>query len=126
VTALSLTPVTTDGFSIQVSESDGAITVKCSGNGGMDATPLLNAFLRQLHAEAGRLAVREVVADFRDMYFMNSSCFKCLVSWLSTVVKTGGERYGVRFLSNSQLHWQKRSLEALRCLAPDVVQVESS
>ena len=35
-------------------------------------------------------------------------------------------RYKVRFLSNPKLHWQRRSLEALRHLAPNVVHVDVS
>jgi hypothetical protein len=34
------------------------------------------------------------------------------------------ERYEVRFLSNPELQWQRRSLEALARFAPDVVSID--
>jgi len=121
---LSLSSVKADGFSILVSLDRGELRAKFVGNGGMDATPILGDYLKRLHAEACRLAVAEVVVDFSDLYFMNSSCFKCFASWLSTNMKLGAASYGVRFVTNAQLHWQKRSLEALQCFAPQLVQIE--
>jgi hypothetical protein len=122
---LGLSPVQSETFSIAATLREHEISVKCSGNGGMDTTEVLDRFLKDLHAEALRLSVRRVAVDFRELYFMNSSCFKCFAVWLSGVVKNDSGRYGVRFLSNAQLHWQKRSLEALRCLAPQLVEVQS-
>jgi hypothetical protein len=122
---LGLSPITSDTFSVAARLAESEITVKCAGNGGMDATPLLSRYLKDLHAEASRLSARRVVVDFRELYFMNSSCFKCFAVWLSDVIKSDSGRYAVRFVSNAQLHWQKRSLEALRCLAPQLVEVQS-
>jgi hypothetical protein len=34
------------------------------------------------------------------------------------------ERRFARFLTNPRIHWQRRSIEALRYLAPKVVEVE--
>jgi hypothetical protein len=48
---------------------------------------------------------------------------KCFASWLGVARKTS--TYVVRFQSNAQLHWQRRSLEALRFFAPEVVRVQS-
>jgi hypothetical protein len=113
-----------DSFSIQGALDSHEIAVKCVGNGGIDATPVVDRYLRDLHAEAHRLGVAEVVVDFSELYFMNSSCFKCFASWLSAMLKgEGGKAYRVRFVSNPNLRWQLRSLEALRCLAPQLVDI---
>jgi hypothetical protein len=55
--------------------------------------------------------------------FMNSSCFKAFVTWIDSV-KTDSRQYRIVLLANSELHWQRRSLEALRRLAIGVVSVE--
>jgi hypothetical protein len=55
---------------------------------------------------------------------MNSSCFKAFVSLIDTVSRTDPRAYSVCFLTNPRIHWQRRSLEALRYLAPKVVEVE--
>lgn len=39
-------------------------------------------------------------------------------------VRNDPRAYAVRFLTNPKIHWQRRSLEALRYLAPKVVEVE--
>jgi hypothetical protein len=71
------------------------------------------------------MAVNEVAFDFRDLYFMNSSCFKAFVTWIDVVSRATAKGYKIRFLTNPRLHWQRRSLEALRCLSPNVVQLEA-
>jgi hypothetical protein len=126
-----------DSFSIQGALDSREIAVKCVGNGGIDATPVVDRYLRDLHTEAHRLGVAEVVVDFSELYFMNSSCFKCFASWLSAMTRgagvvggaggasgVGGKSYRVRFVSNPNLRWQLRSLEALRCLAPQLVEIQ--
>ena len=34
-----------------------------------------------------------------------------------------GERYPIAFHSKAQMHWQRRSLDALRCFALDLVTI---
>jgi hypothetical protein len=120
-------PFRSDSFSIQGSYSSREIVVKCMGNGGIDATPVVDRYLKDLHAEASGLDVTEVVVDFSELYFMNSSCFKCFATWLSAITKErGATAYHVRFVSNPNLRWQMRSLEALRCLAPELVRIEGA
>jgi hypothetical protein len=57
---------------------------------------------------------------------MNSSCFKAFVSWLGVLQDVDRVRqYRIRFLSDDQKHWQRRSLSALCCFAVDLVRIES-
>ena len=57
---------------------------------------------------------------------MNSSCFKCLVTWVNDVVELpDAERYQLRFRSNAEILWQRRSLHVLKTLATDVISVEA-
>jgi hypothetical protein len=85
---------------------------------------LLADYLKRAHAEAERLVVAEVKCDFRQLLFMNSSCFKAFVVWIDTV-KSSPRAYRIRFLTDPEMHWQRRSLEALRRLATNVVLVET-
>lgn len=125
MSGLTIAPILKDGFSIIATEKGAAILVAFSGTGDMEATPVLGTYLKELHGEACRLQVREVVFDLNDLDFLNSSCFKAFVWWISIVGDMDdAERYRVRFLSNPQLHWQRRSLEALENFAPEVVVVE--
>ena len=65
----------------------------------------------------------EVVADFRELVFMNSSCLKEFVRWIAQVEERD-EHYRIRFLSDPDAQWQSRSLQALRAFAPNLVTIE--
>jgi hypothetical protein len=121
---LDLAAVKTPEFACVSTYDDGALHVEFSGKGDMNAIAALGDYLKQVHSEATRLHVAEVVCDFQRLSFMNSSCFKAFVVWIDTV-KNLPSPYRIRFLTDHALHWQRRSLEALRRLASDVVSVES-
>ena len=103
---------------------DGKLSIACDGTGDAAAIELLASYLPRVHAEVTRLQLPEVVCDFRELSFMNSSCFKAFVVWIDTV-KSAERSYRIRFVTSPSLHWQKRSLEALRRLASSVVTVEA-
>jgi hypothetical protein len=117
-----LEAVETKGFACAPELADGKLTVKFNGTGDVAVVELLGAYLKRLHVEAQRLGVSEVACDFRQLSFMNSSCFKAFVVWIDTVKTAGG--YRIRFLTDPEMHWQRRSLEALRRLATTVVTIE--
>ena len=86
----------------------------------------LGKMLGKVHGEAIRLEVREVTVDMRELEFMNSSCFKAFVSWLGELQNLDpGRQYRIRFLSDEQKHWQRRSLGALSCFAVDLIQIDT-
>ena len=122
---LSLGAVVTPVFSLEPSLEGQRLTVRFAGTGDMSAIAELNDYLKQVHQEAQRLLVAEVACDLRQLSFMNSSCFKAFVTWIDSV-KTDTRQYRILLLANSELHWQRRSLEALRRLAIGVVTVEQS
>ena len=102
----------------QASVEDRRIVAVLRGNADHVAVPALESLLARIHVEAQRLAIEEVIIDLRELEFMNSSCFKSFVTWVSDVQELEPPRqYKIVFLSNLQLHWQKRSLHALRCFA---------
>jgi hypothetical protein len=120
----TLLPINREGYSLVTVVAKGEIQVSFTGNGDMDTAPTLNEFLKKLHTEASQLSVRRVVFDFRELYFLNSSCLKCFAHWVGVVNKCPPEAaYGIRFLSTSKRRWQLRSLEALRNFAPAIITV---
>ena len=70
------------------------------------------------------ISVSEVGFDLRSLYFMNSSCLKAFVTLVDKVVRGTAPSYVIRFSANPQLHWQKRSFEALKRFALCVVRVD--
>jgi len=112
------------GFTCTPRLSAGKLAIRFSGTGDVAAIELLADYLKRVHAEVERLGLAEVSCDFRQLLFMNSSCFKAFVIWIDTV-KNAARPYRIRFLTDPEMHWQKRSFEALRRLATSVVSIEA-
>jgi hypothetical protein len=121
---LELGAIDTPGLTCSQHLDDAKLTIAFNGTGDVAAIELLGDYLKRVHGEAERLLVTEVTCDFRQLSFMNSSCFKAFVLWIDTV-KNAARSYRIRFLTDPGMHWQRRSLEALRRLATNVVSVES-
>lgn len=106
--------------------ADGVLHVKFAGEADVEAKPEIDHVVRKVHDEALRLTVGKVEVDLRQLEFMNSSCFKVFVSWLSDVQELDpAKQYRIHLLSNPNLHWQRRSLAALSCFAVDLVSIET-
>ena len=124
MSTLGLGAAFSEGFEISPKLVDRTLNLAFSGSGDMNAIALLSDYLKQVHVEALRLAVAEVSCDLQQLAFMNSSCFKSFVVWIDTV-KNSPVRYQIAFKTNPNLHWQRRSLEALRRLAANIVTIET-
>ena len=102
-----------------------AIVVRLWGDADLRVNDALGPFLKSVDEEARKSGLGEVVADFRELVFMNSSCLKEFVEWISRVEdRRATTAYRIRFLSDPTMHWQARSLHALRSFAPDLVEIE--
>jgi hypothetical protein len=122
---LGLGALDRDGFQAIPTLEDSRLVLRFVGNGDMNAISPLSVFLKQAHGEALRLSLNEVTCDLKQLVFMNSSCFKSFVVWIDSV-KNAQPGYRIRFLTDPNLHWQRRSLEALRRLAANVVTIDSA
>ncbi|HXX70633.1 MAG TPA: hypothetical protein VEK07_25845 [Polyangiaceae bacterium] len=111
-------------FSLETLSIGGRLMVRFTGSGHADAAPLLERCLKGVDEEAARLACSEIVVDFQQLYFMNSSCLKAFVSWIYRL-HAAAKPARVRFMSNARLRWQESSLGALGRLAPEIVTIEA-
>jgi hypothetical protein len=122
---LGLVPLVQGGFSLEPQLRAGVLVITISGNGDMAAVDPLAFYLKQVSAVVTDLSIAEVEFDFRQLFFLNSSCLKAFVTWIRDTTEFAGQGFQVRFISNPNLYWQRRSLEALQRLAPNVVRIES-
>jgi hypothetical protein len=122
----SVDPIAKEGFAISSRHQNNAVFVKLTGNGDMETPALLGSYLKKIHGEVLRVRAHSVIVECDELYFMSSACIKCLATWIDGIVKLDPmERYKVKFQSNANLPWQRRSFEALRRFAPALVQVDS-
>jgi hypothetical protein len=103
---------------------DAALVAKLSGTADLRVTDSVEAILSRVHQKAMELGILEVRMDLRELEFMNSSCFKSFVSWISEVSDLPSGQYRIRFLSNPSILWQRRSLHALSCFAAELITIE--
>jgi hypothetical protein len=122
---LRVTDVSTPAFSAAATREGAVIVLELLGNADSRVVGAMGALLPQVHAEALRLGVAEVVVDFRGLEFMISACFKAFVAWLGQLREHEGPApYKARFRLAPTIHWQHRSIDALSQFAVGLVQVE--
>src|SRR5688572_13673483 len=67
----------------------------------------LAVFLNAADDAAVAASAKEIVIDFRECAFMNSSGLKAVVTWLVRAKNHPPERrYAIRFRHSPELHWQ--------------------
>ena len=85
----------------------------------------LKGFLDALGIAAKSARPKEVVFEFEELYFMNSSCLSLILRFLNGVLELpAAQQYKARFRSNSNLRWQKKSLQAIQAYAKELVILE--
>ena len=99
------------------------LVVRISGEAAMHSVEALSDYLKTLHREALQRRVAAVVVDIQELRFLNSACFKVLISWIASVAR-GEPQYRITFVGNHEIAWQKRSLVALRCVDERIVSLE--
>ncbi|MET0793327.1 MAG: hypothetical protein ABW061_17530 [Polyangiaceae bacterium] len=121
---LDLADVTRENFSITTIRGERSPTFAFAGNADMDAIAALGIFLRNLERAALEQRVALVTCDVRQLYFMNSSCFKCFVLWVNAIAGLSSElQYAVEFIANPGMRWQVRSLENLQHFGPSIIRI---
>lgn len=127
MTDANVIAVHSDDFHGEATHQSGVMTLRIAGVADYAAVDSLEKLLDDVHDECVRAHVKQTSVDLRQLEFMNSSCFKCLVSWITILQELpAASQYKVMFVSNPAMHWQKRSLHSLRCFAEDLITVSET
>jgi hypothetical protein len=110
-------------FEAAVSFGD-VVELRLAGSSTTDAATSLQALVDGLHDAVCEAMVRDVVVDMMALEFMNAGCFNVFVSWLGRIIELDPDRrYRLRFVSNANIRWQRRSLHTLSCFATELVHI---
>jgi hypothetical protein len=112
-------------FNATLAVESSTLRVRLAGTADLVVQEQLATFLGAVHACATEHMVSRVLVDVNDLGFINSSCLKCLVTWIFKV--HGDERarqYRIVFLTNHASPWQERSFHALSCMCTELVSIE--
>jgi hypothetical protein len=125
MTELPYLDVDTKELRVRASRVDAdGIQLALTGSAETPAYDALMSLVRRLQAQAHERRPSEVVVDLRELEFMNSTCIKTFVTWLSELREADpGARYPVRFLFDPNKPWQRRTVGALQSFAPSVVTI---
>lgn len=127
MTLLELSIDTTgSGITILTHIRDSGLETQISGSAEIPAAAAMISLVQALHAQALALGVATVTVDFTNLEFMNSSCFKSLVTWVNDISELEeAKRYKLRFRTNAGIPWQRRTLQVLKTMATDLISVET-
>ena len=86
---------------------------------------MLNPFVDSVHDQVTKSGAKQVLVDFQELEFCNSSGFKAFIHWIQRIQELpDAQRYTLRFASNPQRKWQRTSLLALSCYGIATVTIE--
>jgi hypothetical protein len=121
----SSSTIKAESFSAHYEAKGNQMIVWMRGNADMAVHERVKAFLDALDQAVRQAGSKEAVFELGELYFMNSSCLSLLLRFINGIVSLrASEQYRVRFKSNPNLRWQKRSLAALHAYAQELVVVE--
>ncbi len=121
----SSSSISAESFTAHYESNGDQMVVWMRGNADMAVHERVKAFLDALDQAARAAGAKEAVFELGELYFMNSSCLSLLLRFINGIVSLSAtEQYKVRFRSNRNLRWQKRSLAALHAYAQEIVTVE--
>ena len=127
MTTRATLPMGNEGLCVVADQGPECVTVRLRGTCDLTTSNVIARFLSGLHASVTGSAVPTVVVNMEEVSFMNSASIKSFVDWVGEVRRLEAKkRYRVVFRTNRQFAWQRRSLEAIRRFAPELVSLEIS
>jgi hypothetical protein len=123
---LGIDTINEERIKIDILDSPGGIIIKFIGDIDMeDPSIILDPLFEKLHGGVLQNNFREVIADFRDLNFLNSSGIKAVAKWIMKLSEVDdNQKYIIKIVHNKDITWQVTSLPTLTFLVPGAVQVE--
>jgi hypothetical protein len=123
---LGIEPVNEERIMINVVDSPNGVTIKFTGDIDMeDPSIILDPLFEKVHDGILENNYKEVMADFRELNFLNSSGIKAVAKWIMKLSEVDdNQKYIIKIVHNKDITWQVTSLPTLTFLVPGAVQVE--
>lgn len=106
------------------SEEDEGIIVYFHGKINMqNPGAIFGPYFDELHQKIIDAGIKNVIADFTDLQFLNSSGLKSIIRWIMNDASLDEDmQYGIKILYNKEIGWQETSLTTFKDLVPDLVE----
>lgn len=119
---MSLQDVHGEVFNTQSELVAQRLRVKLTGCLDMETAPALERFLGALTRALSTDGVREIEFDTEGLYLMSSSSISHMATWVKRL-KSVSPSCRIRFKTNPNLAWQRRTLDSIRRVAEAMVEV---
>jgi hypothetical protein len=123
---LGIEPVSEERITINVIDGANGVTIKFTGDIDMeDPSIILDPLFEKIHDGVLENNLKEVIADFKELTFLNSSGIKAVAKWIMKLSEVDdNQKYIIKIVHNKDITWQVTSLPTLTFLVPGAVQVE--
>jgi len=117
---LNIEPINQDKVRVDVTDSAEGLSVKFVGDIDMeDPSVVFDPLFAKLHEGMVAHKIPFVVADFKELTFLNSSGIKAVAKWIMKLAMLpADQKYQIRIAHNKAVTWQVTSLPTLTFLVP--------
>ncbi len=122
MTGLNIDEVALESFGMTAALSGARVIVKLTGTADMEAVGPLRHSFDQLRIATERLVLAHIEIDFRELFFISSSCIKVLLQFVTSGAR-GGLNCPVQFTVDPNLTWQRRALAPVQRFAPHMISI---
>ena len=112
-----------DVFSTRSEQVGQRLCVELTGCLDMETAPALEAFLGALPRALSSERIREIEFATGGLFLMSSSAFSHLAAWVKRL-KQLCPGSCIRFKTNPNLTWQRRTFDSIRRVAESIVVVD--
>ena len=114
-----------DEVKIDIEDNPSGLNVKFSGEIDMeDPGIILDPLFDRIHTGADEQGFKEIVVDFIELNFLNSSGIKALAKWVMKLSDLSEDkRYKIKINHNKDITWQVTSLPTLTYLVVGAVEI---
>ena len=120
---MAIADISGEIFNTRSELDDSGVRVKLTGCLDMETAPSLERFLNGLTRALESEDIRDVEFDVDGLYLMSSSSISHLAVWIKRL-KAQSPVCRVRFKTNPNLAWQRRTLDSLRRTADRLITID--
>lgn len=123
---IGVAPIAQDKIKINVEDTANGIAIRFVGDIDMeDPSIIMDPLFEKVHSSVVTQKIPEVVADFQNLNFLNSSGIKAVAKWIMKLAMLPADKkYGIKIQHNKAITWQVTSLPTLTFLVPGAVKIE--
>jgi len=123
---LGIEPIAQEKIKISINDVGNAIEVSFVGDIDMeDPSVILDPLFEKVHSGVVQNQITEVLANFKELNFLNSSGIKAVAKWIMKLAMLPPDKkYSIRIQHNKAITWQVTSLPTLTFLVPGAVKIE--